>query len=663
MKKQVIEISGLKLDVYSLNTVVVGSGAAGLNAAKRIFDFGQNSLAIVTEGLKKGTSRNTGSDKQTYYKLSISGKEKDSIYEMAETLFSGGSMHGDIALVEAALSLRSFFHLVDIGVPFPHTSYGEYLGYKTDHDPRKRGTSVGPLTSHYMTSKLEKEVSKRNISIFSGYRVIGILTTEGKSLGIMAINIEKENDPHQRYVLFNAKNVVFATGGPAKIYSTSVYPISQSGATGVALEGGVRARNLTESQYGLASIKFRWNLSGTYQQVLPRYISTDKEGQDQREFLLDYFSSSAKMLDAIFLKGYQWPFDPRKVNNEGSSLIDICVYNEMVNLGRRVWLDYTENSHGASDEINQLDFSCLGPETYSYLEKSDALFGKPIERLKLMNQPAIDLYKKYGIDLEKEYLEIAVCAQHNNGGLVGNSWWESNLKNFFPVGEVNGAHGVYRPGGTALNSGQVGSLRAAEYITQVYNGSPIEFSSFVDLVAGKVAEIIARGEAFCKEEGHLSPLNIQNQIQKKMSACGGHIRDIKQISNVKDEVLQLLKSLTSLTKIEKKGDLTLAFENHDLLITQYVFLSAIEDYIKQGGQSRGSYLIFDPKGVNKIAGLPREYRFTLDEGYFASKIQEIEYDSLSKKCQVRWVGVKEIPSDDYWFENEWRRFRQKKIYD
>ena len=31
--------------------------------------------------------------------------------------------------------------------------------------------------------------------------------------------------------------------------------------------GGSQGKNLTESQFGIASIKFRWNLSGTYQQV------------------------------------------------------------------------------------------------------------------------------------------------------------------------------------------------------------------------------------------------------------------------------------------------------------------------------------------------------------------------------------------------------------
>ena len=104
--------------------------------------------------------------KQTYYKLTQSGDVADSVLDMAKTLFGGGAMHGDIALVEAALSTRCFYKLVDIKVPFPHNKFGEYVGYKTDHDPRQRGTSAGPLTSRYMTECLERSVVSKNIRIF-----------------------------------------------------------------------------------------------------------------------------------------------------------------------------------------------------------------------------------------------------------------------------------------------------------------------------------------------------------------------------------------------------------------------------------------------------------------------------------------------------------------
>ena len=56
--------------------------------------------------------------------------------------------------------------LVELGVPFPTNEYGEYAGYKTDHDNTLRATSVGPLTSKVMTEKLEKVVIRQTILIF-----------------------------------------------------------------------------------------------------------------------------------------------------------------------------------------------------------------------------------------------------------------------------------------------------------------------------------------------------------------------------------------------------------------------------------------------------------------------------------------------------------------
>ena len=47
---------------------------------------------------------------------------------MAETLFAGRCVDGDIALCEAALSTQYFLKLVELGVPFPRNRYGEYIG-------------------------------------------------------------------------------------------------------------------------------------------------------------------------------------------------------------------------------------------------------------------------------------------------------------------------------------------------------------------------------------------------------------------------------------------------------------------------------------------------------------------------------------------------------
>ncbi len=82
--------SGLELPVYSGNTLVIGSGAAGLCAALELHRRGLRDLALVTERWGAGTSANAGSDKQTYYKLSLAAGREDSPLAMARDPFAGG---------------------------------------------------------------------------------------------------------------------------------------------------------------------------------------------------------------------------------------------------------------------------------------------------------------------------------------------------------------------------------------------------------------------------------------------------------------------------------------------------------------------------------------------------------------------------------------------
>ena len=176
MEKTEIKINNTIIPVYSLNTLVIGSGVASLNAALSLFKKDVKDIAITTDNWGRGTSNNAGSDKQTYYKLSVDGNIPDSPYLMAQDLFSGGSMHGDIVLCESQHSLQAFYNLVDLGVPFPHDQYGVFPGYKTDHDKKGRATSAGPLTSKFMFEKLAGEIKKNKIPVFDKHEVISLLT-------------------------------------------------------------------------------------------------------------------------------------------------------------------------------------------------------------------------------------------------------------------------------------------------------------------------------------------------------------------------------------------------------------------------------------------------------------------------------------------------------
>lgn len=644
MEHEIFTAGAYTAKVYRCNTAVVGSGAAGFNAVDRLWQLGQHDIVLVTENRAGGTSRNTGSDKQTYYKLTLSGGEPDSVREMADTLYAGRCVDGDLALCEAALSSQCFLKLVELGVPFPRNRYGEYIGYKTDHDPRRRATSVGPYTSKQMTECLEAAVQAKGVPMLDKTQVIKILTDGGTVCGLLCLNVTAQNDA-DHFVLIRCKNVIWATGGPAGMYADSVYPFSQYGATGLALEAGAKGKNLTEWQYGLASVAPRWNVSGTYMQVLPRVFSTAADGSDEREFLMDFFTDAHDMLSKLFLKGYQWPFDVRKVA-DGSSIIDILVYLETCK-GRKVYLDYRTNP--ADGEFSYDD---LLPEAHEYLTRAGACFGTPIERLAHMNQPAIDFYRDKGVDLYTQPLEIALCAQHNNGGIGIDCWWQTDVKGLFAVGEAAASHGVYRPGGTALNAGQVGSTRAAQYIAARCRG---DASAGFDVAASAaLAEMAALADACRADTGNVRAL--WQHAAEEMSRCGAAIRDPAQIRAYGKQVEAQLAGFAKTVKAGSRTELAMVYRLRDMLLSQHAYLTAMADYTAHGGKSRGSALYTDlTGGIKPFTQLPDTFTFALDEAE-APLIQELWLENNT--CRTAWRAPRPIPEDDDFFENVWRSYRE-----
>lgn len=644
MEHEFFKAGAYTAKVYRYNTAVVGSGAAGFNAADRLWQLGQHDIVLVTENRVGGTSRNTGSDKQTYYKLTLSGGDPDSVREMADTLFAGRCVDGDIALCEAALSTQCFLKLVELGVPFPRNRYGEYIGYKTDHDPRRRATSVGPYTSKQMTECLEAAVQAKGVPMLDKTQVIKILTDGGTVCGLLCLNTAAQ-DAADRFTLIRCKNVIWATGGPAGMYADSVYPFSQYGATGLALEAGAKGKNLTEWQYGLASVAPRWNVSGTYMQVLPRVYSAAADGSDEREFLMDFFTDAHDMLSKLFLKGYQWPFDVRKVA-DGSSIIDILVYLETCK-GRKVYLDYRTNPAGG-----EFSYDALLPEAREYLTRAGACFGTPIERLAQMNQPAIDFYRDKGVDLYTQPLEIALCAQHNNGGIGIDCWWQTDVKGLFAVGEAAASHGVYRPGGTALNAGQVGSTRAAQYIAARCRGDAP--ACFDTEAAAALTEMAALADACRADTGNVRAL--WQHAAEEMSRCGAAIRDPAQIRAYGKQVEAQLAGFAKTVKAGSRTELAMVYRLRDMLLSQHAYLTAMADYTAHGGQSRGSALYTDlTGGVKPFAQLPGTFTFALDETE-APLIQELWFEDGT--CKTDWRAPRPIPEDDDFFENVWRSYRE-----
>ena len=314
-----------------------------------------------------------------------------------------------------------------------------------------------------------------------------------------------------------------------------------------------------------------------------------------------------------------------------------------------------------------------------------------------MNPGAVALYREHGIDLAAEPLEVALCAQHNNGGLAADAWWQSeNVAHLWPIGEVNGSHGVRRPGGSALNAGQVGAYRCAEAIAHAEfaeGKTHAESAEFAEErthaenaeSAGSLAmppseRGVARSAggstpcaAVSREAERLAALlrgtrdwrAERRALQERMDAAAGPVRNAAALSRAAAE------ARAQLAAIETEGffvpasgpsaprEAAEALRTWQLCLASVAYLEACLAEVEAGAGSRGSALVVEGEAA---AG-----RVLPENPAFRGLVQETDPAPPADGApgplfRSRFAPVRPIPSPDDWFENVWRDYREGRVF-
>ena len=230
-----------------------------------------------------------------------------------------------------------------------------------------------------------------------------------------------------------------------------------------------------------------------------------------------------------------------------------------------------------------------------------------------MNLGAIELYANHGIDLYANRLEIAVCAQHCNGGVAVDHHWQSGVKGLYAAGEAAGTFGVYRPGGSALNSTQVGSLRAAEHIAKKTSAEmPMPEYRLPTLRYG---------------DDNLDSIRLE--MQGEMSRVADFDRSTKGMEQLLARAEDLCNGFFERAVIADSTRIPALFRLYDMALTQRATLGAMLLSAKELGTHGSALVDRMPDATN---GKPRTTR-TLTQG------------------NRSWLDpISPMPSPELWFE-------------
>lgn len=661
---QDIVVGAHRIPVHRCGCVVMGSGAAGLRAAVELKRRGGD-VTIISQSAWGGTSACSGSDKQTLHTANTAD-QGDNFKAMARAIRAGGAMDEDTAYVEAVGSVRAMASLQFLGLPLPQDSLGGTLRYQTDHDEVGRATSCGPRTSRLMVQVLAREAIRLGIPFFNQTTAVRILTegegADRRAAGLLAMRPKARSDENPLgLVAFLSNALVLAAGGPGELYRDSVFPNGCFGSLGMALEAGLELVNITESQFGIGTRRegFPWNLSGTYVQVIPHIFSVDADGAEHH-FLADYYRTTQEMASNIFRKGYQWPFHASRMLDFGSSLVDLAIFREGQK-GRRVFMDFNRNPLPVTGD-RPFGLDRLDDDVGRYLRTAGAGQDMPIDRLRHMNPLAIELYRRYKVDIAAEPLEFAVNNQHMNGGIAVDTWGRTNLAGIYAVGEAAGTHGVTRPGGSALNAGQVFGTRVAEHLGASGRATKAGSGAAGETIGDAVAQI----EDVLRPEGGLDLKAVREEVQARMSDKAGILCTRSEVASAHAEARDLNDAIRRQgISYGRPGEAGRALQWQQMALASEAVLAALRHYIDEGGGSRGARAICDAEGD----ALPEARTGPLTAYRFRTETARDRDEQIIVRLDEGEVRVSRRPNRHFdetrksFFERDWPAWLTGAIYD
>ncbi|MGC3020329.1 succinate dehydrogenase flavoprotein subunit [Brevibacterium sp. FAM 24630] len=212
------------MQVHHYDVVIVGAGGAGMRAA---IESGQRARTAVLTKLYP-TRSHTGAAQGGMCAALANVEEDNWEWHTFDTVKGGDYLvDQDAAEVMAKEAIDAVLDLEKMGLPFNRTPEGKidqrrFGGHTRDHGKSavRRSCYAADRTGHMILQTLYQQCVKHGVEFYNEFYVLDLVMTEVEGVkrpaGVVAYELAT-GEIH----IFQAKSVVFATGGVGKVFKTT----------------------------------------------------------------------------------------------------------------------------------------------------------------------------------------------------------------------------------------------------------------------------------------------------------------------------------------------------------------------------------------------------------------------------------------------------------
>ena len=210
---------------HQFDVVIVGAGGAGMRAA---IEAGPGANTAVISKLYP-TRSHTGAA-QGGMAAALANVEEDSWEWHTFDTVKGGDylVDQDAAEILAKEAIDAVIDLENMGLPFNRTPEGKidqrrFGGHTSDHGkaPVRRACYAADRTGHMILQTLFQNCVRLGINFFNEFYVLDLITVKDENGGTQVAGVVAYDLSTGELHVFQAKSIIFATGGFGKIFKTT----------------------------------------------------------------------------------------------------------------------------------------------------------------------------------------------------------------------------------------------------------------------------------------------------------------------------------------------------------------------------------------------------------------------------------------------------------